>query len=66
MNRRKFIVNSLLTVGATIFLDGCRVSETQTQKNSDKVITRKFKGLDIPLLSMGCMRLPTIDGKIDM
>ncbi|MCL2334449.1 MAG: aldo/keto reductase [Endomicrobia bacterium] len=67
MKRREFIVNSLLTIGSAVLLDGCGFGRDKKTKNAgDKVVTRQFKGKDIPLLSMGCMRLPTIDGKIDM
>jgi predicted aldo/keto reductase-like oxidoreductase len=68
MKRREFIVNSLLTLGGAVLLDGCDFGKKKSKRSaSDKVLTRKFQGLDIPLLSLGCMRLPTTpDGNIDM
>ncbi|MDR1940741.1 MAG: aldo/keto reductase [Endomicrobium sp.] len=68
MKRRDFIVNSLLTLGGTVLLNGCKFGGKETQKNAgSKVLTRKFQGKDMPLLSLGCMRLPTdANGQIDM
>ncbi|MCL2484584.1 MAG: aldo/keto reductase [Endomicrobia bacterium] len=69
MKRREFIVNSLLTVAGTAVLGACGANDTNKQKKSgqtNRVVTRKFQHLDIPLLSFGCMRLPTINGQIDM
>ncbi len=66
MKRREFIVNSLLTIGGTALLNGCDIGSAKRSKNGSMVVTRKFQNLDIPLLSMGCMRLPTTDDGIDM
>lgn len=68
MKRREFIANSLLTIAGTAFLTACNIKDEKTKKTGQaaKVLTRKFKNLDIPLLSFGCMRLPRIDGQIDM
>ncbi|MCL1972147.1 MAG: aldo/keto reductase [Endomicrobia bacterium] len=68
MKRREFIVNSLLTIGGAALLGGCDSgNKTKTgAKSNGNVETRKFQNLDIPLLSFGCMRLPTVNGQIDM
>lgn len=69
MKRREFIVNSLLTVGGTALLSSCNIGGSKKgdkTKREGMVVTRKFQDLDIPLLSMGCMRLPTVNGQIDV
>jgi predicted aldo/keto reductase-like oxidoreductase len=69
MKRRDFIVNSALALGGAVLMDGCKPGGRGAQNGSDsgKVLTRKFHGKDIPLLSLGCMRLPTdANGQIDM
>lgn len=67
MKRREFIVSSLLAAGGAAFLGACRSEKKGSAANkTGKVVTRKFKNLDIPLLSMGCMRLPTVNGQIDV
>ena len=67
MKRREFIVNSLLAIGGAVLLDGCNLGGNKTKKNAgNKVVTRKFKNLDIPLLSFGCMRLPVLNGQVDI
>ncbi|MDR1695060.1 MAG: aldo/keto reductase [Endomicrobium sp.] len=68
MKRREFIVNSLLAIGGTALLNGCGAGGANAKrKKTGLVVTRKFKNLDIPLLSFGCMRLPKLeDGTIDM
>jgi len=65
MKRREFIVGSLLAAGGAALLGSCG-SGTKKRKSTGQVPTRKFQNLDIPLLSMGCMRLPVINGKIDV
>jgi predicted aldo/keto reductase-like oxidoreductase len=67
MKRREFIVNSLLTVGGVAALNGCGIGASPAKRGKEgQVVTRKFQNLDVPLLSFGCMRLPTVDGTIDM
>ncbi|WP_424244221.1 hypothetical protein Dip510_001421 [Elusimicrobium posterum] len=68
MKRREFIKNSLLAAAGTAFLTACSGKEEKPKKKTQggKVLTRKFQNLEIPLLSMGCMRLPTQNGQIDM
>ncbi|MCL2144585.1 MAG: aldo/keto reductase [Endomicrobia bacterium] len=64
MKRREFIVNSLLTIGGAAVLNSCGLGNNAPKEiiKAGQVVTRKFKDLDIPLLSFGCMRLPTTDG----
>ncbi|MBO8429888.1 aldo/keto reductase [Spirochaetes bacterium] len=65
MKRRDFIINSALALGGTALLAGC--GKKKEIKTSEKqVIKRKFANLEIPLIALGCMRLPMRDGKIDM
>lgn len=64
MKRREFIINSALAAGGTVLLAGC--GKKEVKKSEKQVITRKFDNLQIPLIALGCMRLPMRDGKIDM
>lgn len=64
MKRREFIISSALTVGAAALLSGCGKKEVKKAENC--VVTRKFMNSDIPLIALGCMRLPIENGKIDM
>lgn len=64
MKRRDFIINSALAIGATALLSGC--GKKEVKKAEKQVIKRKFHNLEIPLIALGCMRLPMRDGKIDM
>ena len=65
MNRRDFIINSAVALGASTLLAGC--NNKKLIKEEGKITKRKFKDLDIPLLGFGCMRLPMkSEDKIDM
>ena len=66
MNRRDFLVNSTVALGGCAILSGC--DNKKLIKEEGKITKRKFKGIEIPLLGFGCMRLPmTKDGKkVDM
>lgn len=64
MRRREFIKNSALTIGAGTLLTGCSSSEVKTDKG--KVIRRKFDNTTMPLLALGCMRLPVKGKEVDM
>ena len=64
MKRRAFIINSALTLGGTILLSGC--GKNEIKKSKDQVVRRKFANTDTPLIALGCMRLPMLNGKIDM
>ena len=64
MKRREFIINSALAVGGTALLAGCEKKEVK--KAEGQVVRRKFDNTTMPLIALGCMRLPMRDGKIDM
>ena len=64
MKRREFIINSALAVGGTAFLAGC--GKKEVKKAEGQVVRRKFDNTTMPLIALGCMRLPMRDGKIDM
>ena len=64
MKRREFIINSALAVGGTALLAGC--SKKEVKKAEGQVVRRKFDNTTMPLIALGCMRLPMRDGKIDM
>ena len=64
MRRREFIKNSALTIGAGTLLTACSSSEVKTDKG--KVIRRKFDNTTMPLLALGCMRLPVKGKEVDM
>lgn len=64
MKRRDFIINSVLTIGGTALLSGC--GKKEVKKAEGQVVRRKFDNTDMPLIALGCMRLPMRDGKIDM
>ena len=64
MKRRAFIINSALTLGGTILLSGC--GKNEIKNSEDQVARRKFANTDTPLIALGCMRLPMLNGKIDM
>ena len=67
MKRRDFIKNSALAIGATALLSGCNKEKVIVKEG--EVAKRKFKDLEVPLLGMGCMRLPMQKNdpqKIDM
>ncbi len=64
MKRREFIINSTLVAGGAALLAGC--GKKEIKKSENQVVRRKFDNLEIPLIALGCMRLPMRDGKIDM
>ena len=64
MRRREFIKNSALTIGAGTLLTASSSSEVKTDKG--KVIRRKFDNTTMPLLALGCMRLPVKGKEVDM
>lgn len=63
MKRRDFIVNSALAVGAATLFGGCTKKELILSDNL--VAKRKYKGIEVPLLALGCMRLPMKGNEID-
>ena len=64
MKRREFIINSALAAGGVALLAGC--GKKEIKKSENQVVRRKFDNLEIPLIALGCMRLPMSNGKIDM
>ena len=67
MKRREFIKNTALALSSAAVLSGCANKKIIVKEG--EVAKRKFKDLDIPLLGMGCMRLPmqkNAPDKIDM
>ncbi len=64
MKRRDFIINSAVALGGSALLSGC--ADKEIKKTEKQVVKRKFRGLEIPLIALGCMRLPIRDKKIDM
>ena len=64
MKRREFIINSALAAGGAALLAGC--GKKEVKKAEKQVVKRKFDNLEMPLIALGCMRLPMRDGKIDM
>lgn len=68
MKRREFLFNSLLTLGGAALLNsvGFNSLSAEDKKNVLKVVRRKFKNTTMPLLGMGCMRLPVKNGKPDI
>ncbi len=64
MKRREFIINSALAVGAAALMSGC--GKKEIKKSENQVVRRKFADTDMPLIALGCMRLPMRDNKVDM
>ena len=64
MKRREFIISSALALGGTALLSGC--GKKEVKKSENQVVRRKFGNDEMPLIALGCMRLPMRDGKIDM
>ena len=65
MKRREFILNSALTLAGTAFLAGCQNND-EIIKKEGQIVKRKFKDIEMPLLGMGCMRLPMQGENVDM
>ncbi len=64
MKRREFIINSALMAGGMALLSGC--GKKELIKSENQVVKRKYKDIEVPLLALGCMRLPmTKDNEID-
>ena len=64
MKRRDFIINSALAIGGAALLSGG--GQKEIKKAEKEVVKRTFAGKDFPLIALGCMRLPMLDGRIDM
>lgn len=64
MKRREFIINSALAIGGTALLSGC--GKKELIKSENQVVKRRYKDIEVPLLALGCMRLPmTKNNEID-
>lgn len=63
MKRREFIINSALAIGGTALLAGCGRKELIRSEN--QVVRRKYKNIEVPLLALGCMRLPMKGEEVD-
>ena len=64
MERRDFIKNCSVALTGAILLSGCKSSNFFQKKG--QITRRKFKNITVPLLGLGCMRLPMKNGEIDM
>lgn len=64
MKRREFIINSTLAIGGTAILAGCG-NKKELIKSENQVARRKYKDITVPLLALGCMRLPMKGDEID-
>ena len=65
MKRREFIINSALAIGGTALLSGCSKNK-ELIKSENQVVRRKYKDIEVPLLALGCMRLPMKGEEVDM
>lgn len=72
MNRREFIKNSIIAAGGAVFLGKTMekgllaAGSDDDKKKIAQLPRRKFNKITLPLLGMGCMRLPVKDGKPDI
>ena len=64
MKRRDFLLNSLVAIGGSMLFAGCS-KKNATKNFNDGISRRNYNNLSIPLLALGCMRLPNKDGVID-
>lgn len=64
MKRREFIINSAILAGGAALLGGCNKKELI--KSENQITRRKYKDITVPLLALGCMRLPMRGNNIDM
>jgi len=65
MKRREFIISSALALGGTALLSaGC--GRQEIKKSPNQVVRRKFDNTDMPLIALGCMRLPMNGKEVDM
>lgn len=63
MKRREFIINSALAIGGTALLSAC--GEKKLIKSENQVAKRRYRDIEVPLLALGCMRLPMRNDEID-
>lgn len=64
MKRREFIINSAILAGGVALLGGC--GKQELIKSENQITRRKYKDITVPLLALGCMRLPMRGNNIDM
>ena len=64
MKRREFIINSALAIGGSALLTGCGRKKPVLSEN--QVAKRQYKDILVPLLGLGCMRLPMNGSEVDM
>ena len=55
MKRREFIINSAFAIGG----------EKKLIKSENQVAKRRYRDIEVPLLALGCMRLPMRNDEID-
>lgn len=63
MNRRDFLKNCSVAVTGTVLLTGC--GQDIITENG-KIARRKFRNIEVPILGLGCMRLPMKNNEVDM
>lgn len=63
MKRREFIINSAIAIGGTALLSAC--GEKKLIKSENQVAKRRYRDIEVPLLALGCMRLPMRNDEID-
>lgn len=64
MKRRDFLKNCSVAFTGTILLTGCGNKGIITKEG--QITRRKICDTDVPLLGLGCMRLPMKDNEVDM
>lgn len=63
MQRREFIINSAVALAGSALLAGC--NKTKLIESENKVVWRKYKDIEVPLIALGCMRLPMKNNEVD-
>lgn len=63
MKRREFIINSAIAIGGAALMSGC--GKKELVKSPNMVASRKYKDISVPLLALGCMRLPMKGDVVD-
>ena len=64
MERRDFIKNCSIALTGTLLLNGCKSRDISVKEG--QISRRKFQDITLPLLGLGCMRLPMLDKEVDM
>lgn len=63
MQRREFIINSAVALAGSALLAGC--NKTKLIESENKVVWRKYKDIEVPLIALECMRLPMKNNEVD-